>query len=781
MASLVVAREPQAFARRPSPASVAPLGARAAPPRPTEGRPRSPLLGALASRGALPLVAIGRRAPPRALGGVPPRLLAPRVVAPRRAPAPRAAATAAGASSSTAASRSDPGGSRGPPPQHPGGTPDPTAKLLVACVIGLGVGLGVSLFNIAEHEVHDLVFTSAASSPERYTVEGARDIRPASALEAAVAIAAPTAAGFACTALRRLAGGFDGEDPLDSPTASDDVSDERSKKNVFGEDVFRTRGGKSTLKALAAVVTLGSGSSLGPEGPSVEIGAAVAGSVADVAGVRAPFDDSDSNDSANADTTDSSDAASRRLGLIAAGSAAGISAGFGAPIAGLFFAFESILQPASARASAGLGGSTGFGQLTTESVILSSVLAAVVSSVLLGDQPAFVVPAFELKNVAELPLYLPLGLACGAVAVAFRASSRVLGAGFKRLENPPNTFSTSSSDGAFVGYPRVPRAWHAPLGGFVFGVASLLFPEVTYQGFDNVNSMLGADGGGLRTPYPPTLLLELVLAKLAATTLCRQSGLVGGVYAPSLFMGAALGSAYGALLTPVAVATGAVGLGAVAPPQAYALVGMAGVLAGVCRVPLTAILLLFELTGDYRIIVPLMGTVGVASWVAGAADREEERAKEREKQLEAAKGAAGGGVSSLSAESYAAVEVPTGRSEGVVGAGLSAVARLAELTASRDEGEQLSTSQSGESSRYDDAPLRLAAGLRRGMVADATRRDVPACRPPPALWRRRRRRRGGASAAAAASERPAGRATRVPGAAARWSSTRATGRRRSAW
>ena len=161
----------------------------------------------------------------------------------------------------------------------------------------------------------------------------------------------------------------------------------------------------------------------------MEIGAAVAGSVADVAGVRAPFDDADSDaDAANADTTDSSDAASRRLGLIAAGSAAGISAGFGAPIAGLFFAFESILQPASARASAGLGGSTGFGQLTTESVILSSVLAAVVSSVLLGDQPAFVVPAFELKNVAELPLYLPLGLACGAVAVAFRASSRVLGA-----------------------------------------------------------------------------------------------------------------------------------------------------------------------------------------------------------------------------------------------------------------------------------------------------------------------------------------------------------------
>ena len=81
-------------------------------------------------------------------------------------------------------------------------------------------------------------------------------------------------------------------------------------------------------------------------------------------------------------------------------------------------------------------------------------------------------------------------------------------------------------------------------------------------------------------------------------------------------MGAALGSAYGAALVPLALAGAPV-----APPQAYALVGMAGVLAGICRVPLTAILLLFELTHDYRIIVPLMGTVGVASWVAGAAER----------------------------------------------------------------------------------------------------------------------------------------------------------------
>jgi H+/Cl- antiporter ClcA len=103
-----------------------------------------------------------------------------------------------------------------------------------------------------------------------------------------------------------------------------------------------------------------------------------------------------------------------------------------------------------------------------------------------------------------------------------------------------------------------------------------------YQGFDNVNSILGAEGSIFRSPYPPALLLELVVVKLSATSLCRQSGLVGGVYAPSLFMGAALGSAYGAALVPLALAGAPV-----APPQAYALVGMAGVLAGICRVPLT--------------------------------------------------------------------------------------------------------------------------------------------------------------------------------------------------
>ena len=568
--------------------------------------------------------------------------------------------------------------------------PKPTDLLAVACGVGLLTGLGVGAFNIAEHGVHDLVFlTTTVYSPDRFRVEGMRDVRPETWVQAVGAVAAPTAAGFAVTGLRFLAGGFDGEEAprwgSEDTTKHESESAEQTEASSDAAapkswTVAARAAARPALKAAAAVVTLGAGASLGPEGPSVEIGASIAGSLHEAttssSGGSGGFFGSQTLAERERDGAGANESrrarrrrarlASRRLGLVAAGSAAGISAGFGAPIAGLFFAFESVLQPASARRAGNaagdvdvddLGGSTGFGALTTESVILASVLAAVVSGALLGEQPAFIVPAFELKNLAELPLYLPLGLLCGATAVAFRSSSAVIGRGFAALERGGASGAggeergeTANSSARFA--LRVPREWHAPLGGAAFGVVATLFPEVTYQGFDNVNSMLGAEGSPFRTPYSPSLLTGLVLVKLAATALCRQSGLVGGVYAPSLFMGAALGSAYGAALVPLALAGAPV-----APPQAYALVGMAGVLAGICRVPLTAILLLFELTHDYRIIVPLMGTVGVASWVAGAAERGE-GANVRERQANG---------QPPEQPSYVAVEVPKGKAEGVVG------------------------------------------------------------------------------------------------------------------
>ena len=274
---------------------------------------------------------------------------------------------------------------------------DDTGKLLVACAIGLATGLGVALFNVAEHSTHDAVFIFSAFDPSRFQLEGERQSGPAAdtLFQAVSAVAAPTAAGFLVTGLRFAAGGFEGEEVpraprwrglrAGSPEDEDedkgvvdvegldtdaDAEDEDKKDEALGPEGPLRRAFKPVLKAAAAVVTLGSGASLGPEGPSVEIGASVAGGVSELANMT------------------SSAKTAQRLGLIAAGSAAGISAGFGAPIAGLFFAFESILQPAASRGSLPTrGGSTGFGPLTTESVILASVLAAVVSNQILGDTP----------------------------------------------------------------------------------------------------------------------------------------------------------------------------------------------------------------------------------------------------------------------------------------------------------------------------------------------------------------------------------------------------------
>ena len=275
---------------------------------------------------------------------------------------------------------------------------DDTGKLLVACAIGLATGLGVALFNVAEHSTHDAVFIFSAFDPSRFQLEGERQSGPAAdtLFQAVSAVAAPTAAGFLVTGLRFAAGGFEGEEVPRAPRwrglragspedededkgvvdvdtdadAEDTEGADEDKDEALGPEGPLRRAFKPVLKAAAAVVTLGSGASLGPEGPSVEIGASVAGGVSELANMT------------------SSAKTAQRLGLIAAGSAAGISAGFGAPIAGLFFAFESILQPAASRGSLPTrGGSTGFGPLTTESVILASVLAAVVSNQILGDTP----------------------------------------------------------------------------------------------------------------------------------------------------------------------------------------------------------------------------------------------------------------------------------------------------------------------------------------------------------------------------------------------------------
>ncbi|XP_072078228.1 chloride channel protein CLC-e isoform X4 [Arachis hypogaea] len=300
------------------------------------------------------------------------------------------------------------------------------------------------------------------------------------------------------------------------------------------------------LKALAASITLGTGNSLGPEGPSVEIGTSIA------KGVGSFFDKN----------------SARMLSLLAAGSAAGLSSGFNAAVAGCFFAVESVLWPSSADATLPLTN-------TTSMVILSAVIASVVSEIGLGSEPAFKVPEYDFRSPGELPLYLLLGILCGLVSLALSWCTSYM------LNNVDNIHKATG----------IPRASFPVLGGLSVGLIALVYPEILYWGFENVDILLESRPfvKGLSTD----LLLQLVAIKIIATSLCRASGLVGGYYAPSLFIGAATGMAYGKFIgLAVAEFYPTINLSVleVASPQAYGL--------------------------DYRIVLPLLGAVGLSSWIS---------------------------------------------------------------------------------------------------------------------------------------------------------------------
>ncbi|MQM19165.1 hypothetical protein Taro_052165, partial [Colocasia esculenta] len=320
-----------------------------------------------------------------------------------------------------------------------------------------------------------------------------------------------------------------------------------------------------TVKAIQAAVTLGTGCSLGPEGPSVDIGKSCAYGCSEMM---------ENN-------------RERRIALVAAGAAAGIASGFNAAVAGCFFAIETVLRPLRAENSP---------PFTTAMIILASVISSTVSNVLLGERPAFTVPTYDLKSAAELPLYLILGMLCGAVSVAF---TRLVTWFTKLFEYIKDRFD-------------LPVVVCPALGGLGAGIIALRYPGILYWGFTNVDEILHT---GKSASAPGIwLLTQLSAAKVVATALCKGSGLVGGLYAPSLMIGAAVGAVFGGCAAEL-INSAIPGNAAVAQPQAYALVGMAATLASVCSVPLTSVLLLFELTKDYRILLPLMGAVGLAIWV----------------------------------------------------------------------------------------------------------------------------------------------------------------------
>ena len=308
------------------------------------------------------------------------------------------------------------------------------------------------------------------------------------------------------------------------------------------------------VKSLASAVCIGSGGSVGREGPIVQIGSAL-GSVTGQA-LNLPE-------------------AQLRL-LVACGAAGGISATFNAPIAGVFFALELILRNFETRSFA--------------LVVLSSVTADAIGRAAFGSHPFLSLPAFTFSSPLELLLYAGLGVLATGVGLGF---VRVLYAG------------EDLADRLWNGRPD----WLRPaLGGILLGVLLLAVPEMYGVGYPVLQLAVAGH-------YVILALLGLLAAKILATSLTMWIGGSGGVFAPSLFMGAMLGSAYGAvahdLLPDLAAAAGA-----------YGLVGMGAVFAASARAPITAVLIIFELTGDYRIILPLMIAIIVATTLANHLTRD---------------------------------------------------------------------------------------------------------------------------------------------------------------
>jgi CIC family chloride channel protein len=290
-------------------------------------------------------------------------------------------------------------------------------------------------------------------------------------------------------------------------------------------------------KFLMGVLCIGSGHSLGREGPSVQIGAGIASAVG--RWLRLP--------------------PARVKDLVPVGAAGALSAAFNTPVAAVIFALEELIGDMNAA----LLGST----------VVASVASVVVARSLLGNEPLFSVPGYELVHPAEIGAYALLGVVGGVVSLGFCKGLLALRAWFARL-------------------PARTRPLQPAMGGVVVGAILIVMPQVMGVGYEYVDQALN---GGM---VIQTMLI-FGAVKLLATIVSYSSGNAGGIFAPSLFMGAMLGGAVGMLVNQFApFPTGA--------PGAYALVGMGTLFAGIIRAPMTSVFMIFEITQDYQIFVPLM-------------------------------------------------------------------------------------------------------------------------------------------------------------------------------
>jgi len=297
------------------------------------------------------------------------------------------------------------------------------------------------------------------------------------------------------------------------------------------------------IKALASSITIGTGGPVGREGPIVQIGSSIASSIGQIFKIKE----------------------NELKVLVGAGAAAGISAAFNAPIAGALFATEIILG--------------NFAITSFAPIIVASVMGNLVFISIEGSKPIFSVPVYSLNSGWELIFYLILGIVCGIVGILF----------IKILYYCEKKWLDLKLNEMIKPF----------FGGIIIGAIAIFYPHIMGSGYTAIDLALKGN-------LVLWTALLLILIKIFATSTSLSSGGSGGIFAPSLFMGAYAGFIVGSLFNYLFPSIGIT-------PGAYALVGMGGVVSSAIHGPLTAIIIIFELTGDYNIILPLMITCIIAS------------------------------------------------------------------------------------------------------------------------------------------------------------------------
>ncbi len=313
------------------------------------------------------------------------------------------------------------------------------------------------------------------------------------------------------------------------------------------------RGGRIPLRqglysALVTVISLGSGASAGREGPVVHLGATIA------SGVARYFE---------------LPAGSVR-NLLGCGVAAAVAASFNAPIAGTLFALEVVLGHYAMRAFV--------------PVVISSTVAAVITRIHLGEFPAFVLPHYNIASYYEFGAFAILGLTCAFVAIAFQFAIHLAQKAADVIDPP---------------------IWLRPvIGGFMVGCIGIFFPHILGVGYE-------ATDMALKEYFPLAVLISLMFAKMIATAITLASRFGGGIFSPSLYLGAMAGGAFGIIAAsfyPDLASNSGL----------YAILGMGGVAAAVLGAPISTTLIIFELTGGFDLAIALLLIITISSGLTQA-------------------------------------------------------------------------------------------------------------------------------------------------------------------